>query len=117
MSETSTLVKATTTRLAQSTAQSHHVSCKGLSDDLISKHPFLYAKKPLHKQPIPVYRISHFSITSEVARSPPEIHIFRIIMAPIRVGIIGLSSATDNISISPGDGWAARYTKPIDQKT
>jgi predicted dehydrogenase len=30
------------------------------------------------------------------------------IMTPMRVGIIGLSSATTNLSASPGDGWAAR---------
>ncbi|KAF2819023.1 NAD(P)-binding protein [Ophiobolus disseminans] len=33
-------------------------------------------------------------------------------MAPIRVGIIGLSSATENISKSPGDGWAASAHLP-----
>ncbi|KAH8726595.1 oxidoreductase [Phaeosphaeriaceae sp. PMI808] len=33
-------------------------------------------------------------------------------MAPIRVGIIGLSSVTDNVSASPGDGWAASAHLP-----
>ncbi|KAF2024167.1 NAD-P-binding protein [Setomelanomma holmii] len=33
-------------------------------------------------------------------------------MAPIRVGIIGLSSVTDNIPGSPGDGWAASAHLP-----
>jgi predicted dehydrogenase len=33
-------------------------------------------------------------------------------MAPIRVGIIGLTSATGEISASPGDGWAATAHLP-----
>ena len=42
-------------------AQRNDVSCKGPSDDfctlqlMISKHPFVYAKKFLHKQSVPVY--------------------------------------------------------------
>lgn len=31
------------------------------------------------------------------------------IMAPIKVGIIGLSSLTTHVPATAGDGWAARF--------